>query len=75
MDKENKNIYKRYFGIEPKINIKIDDAEMLTKILAENIVQKKYRNIEDMKKDIKILDNIKKEIKNIEETITEIYNG
>lgn len=74
MIKEDKELYKNYFGKEPKIMIDIDEAEIYLKLLKKTILKKNYNSIYELKKDLNIFDKINQKIKNIETTITEIEN-
>ena len=74
MDKEDKILYENYFNEEPKIEIKIDDAEFCKKILEEYILKTQYKSILDVKQQLNILDNLTKEINKIEQEINDIYN-
>ena len=74
MIKENKELYKNYFGEEPKIVIDFDEAEIYIQLLKEKILKKNYNSIYELKKDLNIFDKINQKIKNIETTVTEIEN-
>lgn len=74
MDKEDKILYKNYFDEEPKIEMKIDDAEFCKEILEEYILKTQYKSILDVKQQLNILDNLTREINEIEQEINDIYN-
>ena len=72
MNKQEKQIYKNYFGEEPNIKIELNEAKRLKNILKEKLLNDKYYSVSSLTEDMEIYKTIKYKLKELEKTIIEI---